>query len=69
MAQLKIVKKVVGSKLFSKYMGARDNSESEDTASSAEETASSANEETEDGEGSVDEKAEDGEDVTGSRDG
>ncbi|KAH9958625.1 hypothetical protein BC827DRAFT_1269476 [Russula dissimulans] len=74
MAQLEIVKKVVGSKLFSKYVGARDNSDSEDLASSAEEmassaeeTASSANEETEDGEGSVNEKTEDGEDVEISR--
>ncbi|KAH9960268.1 hypothetical protein BC827DRAFT_1268269 [Russula dissimulans] len=50
MAQLEIVKKVVGSKLFSKYVGARDDLESEDMASSAKETASSADEETEDGE-------------------
>jgi hypothetical protein len=67
MAQLEIVKKVVGSKLFSKYVGARDDSDSEDSASSAEEMASSADEETEDGEGSVNEKTEDGEDVEISR--
>ncbi|KAH9962606.1 hypothetical protein BC827DRAFT_1266853 [Russula dissimulans] len=67
MAQLEIVKKVVGSKLFSKYVGARDDSDSEDSASSAKEMASSADEETEDGEGSVNEKTEDGEDVEISR--